>query len=91
MPEWRTQPQVDADEALSNAIAAVVSAYSEEALEGRVVGEYMVVSEMPGLAEELAGSTRYEMLLSNGTMPRHHLLGLIEWAHDQAREPVEED
>lgn len=83
MSEWRTQAQIDADEALNAAVAGVIEAYKEtraDGMEGRAVGEFIVIAALPGFTDELAGSTSYQYLFSNGSMPWHHANGLMHWA-----------
>lgn len=85
MSEWRTTNQVAADEALQRAIEVVLEAYAraEEVpspLEGRAIGEFIVIAALPGITEELSQTTAYEYILANGSIPWHNMAGLMRWA-----------
>lgn len=85
MSEWRTHDQVAADEALQRAIEGALTAYAAaedvpSSLEGRAVGEYIVVVALPGITEELSQTTAYEYVLANGSIPWHNMAGLMRWA-----------
>lgn len=94
MSEWRTAEQIEADEALNASVARVIEAYKQtdsDGLEGRVVGEFIVIAALPGFTDELAESTSYHYLFSNGSMPWHHANGLMHWArHRMDRDMAEE-
>lgn len=88
MAEWRTEAQIAADDELARAIGAVLTAYDEEDVNPNewAVTDYVVVVARAGLSMEKAQNTRYDYLLANGSIPWHHMMGLMDWAQLSMRD-----
>jgi hypothetical protein len=82
MAEWRTAEQVTADEALHRAITDVLRAYTDdpESHDKFMLSEYIVVTARVGMTDDKAQNTLYDYQLSNGSLPWHNMMGLIDWA-----------
>jgi hypothetical protein len=83
MAEWRTQDQIDADEALHVAIAAVQKAYSDdpETYDKFMLTDYVVISARVGITDDKAQNTSYDYALANGSIPWHVMMGLMDWGY----------
>lgn len=83
MAEWRTKDQIEADGALSIAIARVLSAYSDDP-EGEaakfMLTEYIVITARVGMSDDRGDHTKYDYQLANGSIPWHNMIGLMAWA-----------
>jgi hypothetical protein len=94
--EWRTKEQIEADGALSIAVARALHAYSDDPAEAEkfMLTEYVVVTARAGLSEDRGSHTKYDYMLANGSMPWHNMIGLVNWANmtmvDQMRNTNED-
>lgn len=74
MPENRTQEQLDADEALEQAIQRIADVYQmAETGDGYMLGEFVVMAEWPSITGD---NTTYHWFVNGRTIPRHHVVGL---------------
>lgn len=83
MPEWRTQQQIDADEQMHRAVIAVQNAYGNDPeIETKfILTEYIVISARVGITDDKVQNTFYDYALSNGSIPWHSMMGLMDWAY----------
>lgn len=83
MAEWRTQEQVEADEALHAAITRNILAYSTDPTTDAkyMLTDYVVISARAGITDDKAQSTYYDYQLANGSIPWHVMMGLMDWAY----------
>lgn len=91
MAEWRTQEQVDADEALHKAIHDVLRVYSTntpEEFAKFMLADYVVITSSVGITDDKANSTTYDYSLSRGSIPWHTMMGLMGWADLTMREQM---
>lgn len=83
MAEWRTQEQIDADEALHQAVARVLVAYDED--DGTrskfMLTDYVVITASVGMTDDKAQNTTYDYVLANGSVPWHVMMGLMDWGY----------
>jgi len=92
MSDWRTQAQVDADQALHAALCQVLDAYSDGSEEdkGFMLTEYVIITARSGITDDNAQRVQYGYTFSNGSVPWHSVMGLLDWARLALREQMKE-
>jgi hypothetical protein len=91
MAEWRTQAQIEADEALHAAIIQAEIAYEDgDNVDPNdwAITEYIVITARAGISNEKAQNTRYNYMLSQGSIPWHNMMGLMDWAYIAMKETM---
>lgn len=83
-----TPEQRDADQALTEAIARCSVAHFGES--GRVLTEYVVVISRQGWDDDGDSVTSVETLHSDGDVPLHRCLGLVDYAAVRYRKHIAE-
>lgn len=81
MAEWRTQEQIDADQNLHSAITRVLAAYSDDPERHAkfMLTDYVVITARVGMTDDTVDTTSYDYQLSNGSIPWHVMMGLMDW------------
>jgi len=84
----RTEEQIAADEALTEAIQQVLIAYDFQ--QDCVIGDYLIVCAQSRLDGDGEASTAYTHLYRNGDLPAHSILGLLDIARVRMQHHVNE-
>lgn len=80
----RTEEQIAADNALSEAIERTLAAYADDG-EAWVATEYVVITSQQRFDEEGETLTAVGILYRDGDVPVHRALGLVEYAAARMR------
>lgn len=78
----RTDEQVAADDALTEAILRVDAAYHGED-PTRVLGDYMVIASFIGWDDDGHSNSAYSFLFRDNDSAPHRSLGLVEYARNR--------